>query len=244
MNKDKTTLNAMLWTLCGAIFLAVMLLSLSIAGLVGWMTRPVVDFIIKSTLLYLFLGVAVASLVQLFKKTKILLLKVALFLVGVAFTIFAAFVLVAWKEYAPPMRRFETNLLEFTRLLVGFAALSIYELKALLTGQVGEPPEEKKGDWVTRLLIAGLEKLTPKGFFIAGGSFLLLIVLWVYTKNSHPADPYLLPSLAAFGLSMVIQGIEMWIKPRFPRLAEGLFIVSPCLIIAGLYFFVRSFFYG
>lgn len=220
--------------LCGAIILAVMLLGLWIAGLAGWMAWPVVRYILRDALGYALVGVTLVMNFRWWKRIRPWFLKalilLAAYIVGMGIMTFLRIF------EAPEMRTFEKFLHTCASTCAGFAGILVYDVKAKLPHQ----PIEPTGDGpLTRLLMTGLKKLTPQGFLIGGGIFTLLVALWAYTKGGPSANPYMIPAVAAFGLGAILQGVEIWIAPRFPRLAKGSSMGSVGLVIAGLYFFVR-----
>jgi len=233
-NKNKTNVNTELG-LGGAVLLAIIVLGLWIAGLVGWISWPVVNYILKDALGYVLMGAIAATLVRLWKRAKSPISKVLLSLVGLV-----TWGMVVWfMPENPGMHFFEI----FFHALTSATATCTGVLCATPKRFADHPLESDEGGRVTRRLVAVLEKPATKGFLIAGGSLMVFIALWIYTQNIYLADPYLLPGVAAFGAGSVLHGVEMWIAPRFPRFAKGLSIVSTGLIIAGFYFSARSFFY-
>ncbi len=241
MNKDKTALNTMPIGIGGAIILVATLLVLGIARLAGWIAWPVVGYILKDAFMYALIGGVTATLVQFWKRAKTLPSKALLLLIGFACIAGITWGAVVWHtSKEPEIRLFEGFLHTLTSLSAMLAGCFMYETQTMLAGRTIEPTEDGP---VARLLMAGLEKLTPKGFLISGGAFMLLVALWAYTKDSSPDNPYVIPGTIALGLGSILQGIEMWIAPRFPRLARGLFIASAGLLIVVLYFFARMLFY-
>lgn len=201
----------------------------------------VVNYILMDAFVYALMGGVAATLSRLWKRTQSLPSKALLLLVSFVCISGVTLGKTVWIGPAEPeMRSFEEFLHNFASISAALAGCFVYEIKAILTGQPVEQTEEGPG---IRWVIAVMEKLTLKGLYIVGGTFILLFTLGIYAKNGPPSDLYPFLAIMAIGLSAVIQGIEMWIAPRFPRLAKGLFITSMGLVIAVVCFFVRMLFY-
>jgi MFS family permease len=214
--------------------------SLLVAGLAKLVAWPIVSYTVKSALVFALLGGIGASLGELFRRSKRLLLKAFLILVSIAYLVVVSSFLALWfLPLKPEMGTVEDNIFDLVSILSGFAGLSLYEFRLVVTEQVTEPAEKGK---VESIIESVLAKLSPSVFLIGGGTLMLLFAFGMYL-GPDPSNPYFVPTLVAGGSGGLILGIAEWLALRSPRLARWLMAGSGILVIALLYFFVRMFIY-
>jgi hypothetical protein len=213
---------------------------LLVAGLAKLIAWPSASYTIKSALVFALLGGTGASLRELFRRSKRLLLKALLILVSIAYLVVISLFLVLWfLPLKPEMSTVENNVFDLVSILSGFAGLSVYEFRLVVTGQATEQPTRGK---IERIAESVLAKLSTTVFLVGGGALMLLAALGIHL-GSDPSNPYLILVLMAGGSGAVVMGIEEWVASRFTLLARWLTAVGAILIVALLYFFVRMFLY-